>query len=406
MQKIFIRILWIAIIKLYGPNSMRICWNSFKFLKNGYKQINEIKYVPSVIDSLIVLGIETTCDETSCGILKFYPSKKREKSKLPYFEELSCVVLSQDFHYVYGGVVPELASREHVRNIVPVFDSALKQAGLSPQDIDLVAVAGEPGLPGSLFVGVNFAKGVAQALSKKFTMINHVEAHLLSPLIEEDFAFPFFSLIVSGGHSSFYYVEGIGKYRLLLRTLDDAVGEAFDKLAKFFRFGYPGGPIIDSLSKGAQSIFSFPKVESNNFSFSGLKTFSTRTALKWLGGFPLPEFFASFQTSLISDIIEKVLSTVLKIIDSAEWEQNKKEVIISVGGGVARNSFFRKIAQDVLCGETKFRFIFPSPKYCVDNGSMVAFLGGLRFLLFGEESKLDTEIKPTGILKSKGGIEN
>ncbi len=351
------------------------------------------------MDKVRVVGIETTCDETSVGILEFYPKKLREISKIPDFRELSLVILSQDFHSLYGGVVPELASRAHLRNIAPVFKEALKKAGISAQDIDVISVASEPGLPGSLIVGVSFAKALAQALSKKIVMVNHVEAHAISPLIENDFGFPFFSLIVSGGHSSLYLIEGIGKYRLLLKTQDDAAGEAFDKIAKLLRLGYPGGPIIDEMSNGASPLFQFPKVESENFSFSGIKTFCVRTVKRWIGPFPIPEFLASFQKKVIDELIEKSLNKIKSVAGE------KREKIIVVAGGVARNSYFRKVASEKE-KEEGVKFIFPSMRYCVDNGSMIAFLGGLKYILFGETSPFYRDIRPTGILKAKGGIDH
>lgn len=347
---------------------------------------------------MIVVGIETTCDETSVAVLKFH-GKKRDLSGLPYAEELSLVVLTQDFHSIYGGVVPELASRSHLENMPRVFRLALEKAGVEIKDIDLVAVANEPGLPGSLIVGVSFAKGLAQSLSKKIIAVNHVEAHIISPLIEHDIPFPFASLVVSGGHTSLYFVEGIGKYKLVLKTRDDSVGEVFDKVAKFFRFGYPGGPVIDALSRGAEQFFSFPDVESEDFSFSGIKTFSVRVPEHWFGPFPLPEFFASFQKKLIDEILFKSFDALKKFGNGSLNIKN-----FALTGGVAKNSYLRQFVKN-LESENNIEFIFPSQRYCTDNGTMIAFLGGLRHILFGETSQLDFDIRPTGYLKAKGGID-
>ena len=355
---------------------------------------------------MIVVGIETTCDETSVGIFEF----SKLELDFPEFRELSLCVLSQDFHSIYGGVVPELASRSHLENINHVFEKALSDAGISPEDIDLVAVASEPGLPGSLIVGVNFAKGIAHALGKKIIAVNHVEAHIISPLIENSIPLPFYSLVVSGGHTSCYLVEDIGKYKLVIRTQDDAVGEAFDKIAKFFRLGYPGGPIIDELSQGVEPLFSFPEVESENFSFSGIKTFSVRTPERWLGGFPLPEFLASFQKKVIDEVLFKTLNAIEKRTEKKKtgYEDKKKNAVekihIAVSGGVARNTYFRKIAKEIE-SERNVKFIFPSMRYCIDNGGMIAFLGGLRYIKLKEVSPFSFDIRPTGVLKSKGGIE-
>lgn len=341
---------------------------------------------------MLVVGIETTCDETSVGVLRFLP-EIRQKSKLPKVEELSLVIISQEIHSKYGGVVPELASRAHLENIMFVFEEAIRRAGIKIEDIDVISVAKGPGLPGSLVIGVNFAKGLAQALSKKLVMVNHVEAHVISPLIEYDIEFPFFSLIVSGGHTSLYLVRGIGKYELILKTQDDAAGEAFDKIAKIFRFPYPGGPIIDKLAEGKESIFTFPEVDSEDFSFSGLKTFCLRTINRWFGPFPLPEFFASAQKKIFEELIGKSIKKMEEIGCSNT---------LAVSGGVARNSYVRKILLEENSG--KFNFVFPSPKYCIDNGAMIAFLGGLKHLLFGYTSELTEDIEPTYRLKPSGGI--
>jgi N6-L-threonylcarbamoyladenine synthase len=340
---------------------------------------------------MIVLGIETTCDETSVGIINFL-QKKRKNSDLPEIQELALIVLSQDFHSVYGGVVPELASRAHLENIAQVLKNAIERAKIEISDVDIVSVANEPGLPGSLIVGVSFAKGLAQSLNKKVVPVNHVEAHIISPLIENDLKFPFASLIVSGGHTSLYLVEGIGNYKLLLKTRDDSVGEVFDKVAKFFRFGYPGGPIIDSISKDAESFFLFPEIQVEDFSFSGIKTFSVRAPLNWFGPFLLPEFFSSFQKKVIDDIISKTIRVIKDVgVD-----------LVAVSGGVARNSYFRQRVKDF----SEIKFVFPSPKYCIDNGSMIAFLGGLKILLRKIDNfDFDFDIRPTGVLKSKGGID-
>lgn len=344
----------------------------------------------------IVVGIETTCDETSVGIVEFLGQSRKKNKKIPQIRELSLVILSQEIHSKYGGVVPELASRSHLDNILSVFREAVDRAGIKLQDIDLISVANGPGLPGSLMVGVNFAKGLAQALSKKIIMVNHVEAHIVSPLIENDIPFPFFSLIVSGGHTSLYLVRDIGNYELLLKTQDDAAGEAFDKIAKIFRLPYPGGPVIDSLSQGKEPIFYFPDVESEDFSFSGLKTFCIRTAKNWFGPFPLPEFLASAQKKIVDEIFRKTVNKVSEIS-----ENFPEPIYIAITGGVARNSYMRSL---LLKADGKIKFVFPHPRYCMDNGTMIAFLGGLRNLVFGQLSDLKEEINPTYRLKPSGGI--
>lgn len=349
---------------------------------------------------ITVLGIETSCDETSVGILRF-STTIRERSRIPDVKELSLVILSQEVHSKYGGVVPELASRSHLESILPVLEQALDKANVTLKDIDLIAVTNGPGLPGSLVVGVNFAKGLSQAMSKKIIMVNHVEAHMLSPLIENDIAFPFFSLIASGGHTSLYLVKALGDYELLLKTQDDAAGEAFDKIAKIFRLPYPGGPIIDSIAKDKEPIFSFPKVEAEDFSFSGLKTFCLRASKRWFGPFPLPEFLSSAQKKIVEELIEKTLKKVAEKIHLVY-----DPVYVAIGGGVARNSYMRKLLErDFKVNGNSVRFIFPSHKYCIDNGSMVAFLGGLKYILLGKVSDIKDEIVPTYQLKHVGGLK-
>lgn len=343
----------------------------------------------------IVLGIETSCDETSVAVLEFY-DKLHQRSKIPQVKELSLVVLSQEVHSKYGGVVPELASRAHIENIFPVYEEAISRAKISPKDIDLIAVAGGPGLPGSLMVGVNFAKGLAQALLKRLILVNHVEAHVLSPLIENDIPLPFFSLIVSGGHTSLYLVKGVGKYELLLKTQDDAAGEAFDKIAKIFRLPYPGGPVIDSMASGKNPMFYFPEVQTDDFSFSGLKTFCLRFSQRWFGPFPLPEFLASAQKKIVDEIVQKIIKRISEIPDFPDT--------LAIVGGVARNSYMRKTLEEININEKKLKVIFPHPKYCIDNGTMIAFAGGLRNILLGELSEITEDISPTQKFRKSGGI--
>lgn len=321
-----------------------------------------------------VLGIETSCDETSCAIV--------EGRKI-----LGMCVLTQDAHSVFGGVVPEIASRAHLKTLVPVLERALKEAGIGISDIDAIAVTEGPGLPGSLFVGINFAKGLVQALGVPLISVNHVEAHLVSPFLEfEDFDFPYLGLVVSGGHTSLYFAESLGRYKLLARTLDDAAGEVLDKSAKFLRLGYPGGPILDRMAKGVEQIIKFPKVSSNDFSFSGLKTAFINALRRWAGGIPIYEFVSSFQEAVIQQLLRKV-------------EENLEGVSkIAVVGGVARNSRLREVF-----AKLKVKVYIPSGALCIDNGAMVAFLGSL-YLEMGMTSHFDIEPKPTGLLKAKGGI--
>lgn len=309
-----------------------------------------------------VLGIETSCDETAAAV--YSPAGI-----------LSNVIASQTIHYDYGGVVPELASREHIRLILPIIKTSLTEANLSLNQINGIAVTYGPGLVGSLLVGLNTAKALAYALNLPWVGINHIEGHFFSvylnhPKLEP----PFIGLIVSGGHTQLVYVERLGRYEILGRTLDDAAGEAFDKVAKMLELGYPGGPIIDKLaSQGNENYVRFPrsimkKNEFNfNFSFSGLKTavlyhvkqLSTEEKQKHVA-----DIAASFQAALVEVLVEKTLA--------AARAKQANDVVLS--GGVARNKYLRKIFQQRAASEN-FRIYIPDPILCTDNAAMIAWLG-------------------------------
>jgi N6-L-threonylcarbamoyladenine synthase len=222
-----------------------------------------------------ILGIDTSCDDTSASVVRDGRSV------------LSNVINSQiKLHNPYGGVVPELASREHVRNIVPVVDEALSSAGLRMEDLDGIAVTIGPGLIGSLLVGLYYAKALSLVNSIPFAAVNHLEGHVLSILLEDEAPeFPYTALTVSGGHTSLYHVNGLGDYYLMGQTLDDAAGEAFDKVAKILGLGYPGGPIIDKMAGKGRDKINFPRAylgqDSFDFSFSGLKTAVSLFVKKW-----------------------------------------------------------------------------------------------------------------------------
>ena len=341
---------------------------------------------------MIVLGIETSCDETSCAVVEL--DGKGEIKNISR-KILSSSVISQDVHSLYGGVVPELASRAHLKFLPRVLEKSLRDAKISIKDIDIVSVVSEPGLPGSLIVGLNFAKGIAQALSKKIVTVNHIESHLLSGFLEHKFDFPFIGLVVSGGHTSLYLAESFGRYTLIAKTLDDAAGEVFDKVAKFFRLGYPGGPIIDKISKTVNKSkveINFPKTTTSDFSFSGLKTAVIRAAESWTGVLPIFEFISSFQSRVIKELLERTFGAV----------DGYKIKNLAVTGGVARNSELRKEFSDTAEKKGVNLFI-PSPSLCTDNAAQVAFVGGL-YALENKFSELNADVKPTGILKAKGGI--
>ncbi len=310
---------------------------------------------------MVVLGIESSCDETSVALVK--------KGN----QVLSNVVASQiKDHREYGGVVPELASRKHLENIEPVFQLGLKQAKLKPQDIDLIAVTQGPGLTGSLLIGVSFARALAYNLKKKLVGVHHIESHLYSPFLENSkLKFPFISLVVSGGHTALFHVKGIGKYRQLGHTVDDAVGEAYDKVAKMLELGYPGGPIVDRLAKeGDPKAISFPRAmlhsKNLNFSFSGLKTAVLYHIRKYpsLKKVPVADVCASFQEAVMDVLVAKIKKAT---------QQSKVETI-TMAGGVACNSRLR-VRLNELADQQGWQFFYPSPIMCTDNAAMIAGLG-------------------------------
>ncbi len=311
---------------------------------------------------MIVLGIDTSCDDTGIGIVE-------DGRRL-----LSNVVQSQvELHHPHGGVVPELASREHLRNILPVFMEALKRAGISIEKIDGIAVTVGPGLIGSLLVGLYFVKAISLSKGIPYVGVNHLEGHILSIFLEEEVPdFPFIALTISGGHTNLYSVLDFGKYRLLGKTLDDAAGEAFDKVAKVLGLGYPGGIRIEELAKeGDPKKIKFPRAylskESLDFSFSGLKTAVALFVKRWKKEEKLSkeiriqDICASFQEAVLDVVIEKIKRAIRK--------EGIKNVVIA--GGVACNRRLRERA----IKELDAKVFFPRPEFCTDNGAMIAVAG-------------------------------
>jgi len=309
-----------------------------------------------------ILGIETSCDETAAAVVQ-------EGRKV-----LSSVVASQvSIHRKYGGVVPELASRHHVEAILPVIQEALSLAEMELKDIDGIAVTQGPGLVGSLLVGIAAAKSFSYACKLHFTGVNHLLAHVAAIFLSDSrLNFPFLALVVSGGHTSLFRMESRTRMTLLGRTRDDAAGEAFDKVAKLLELGYPGGGIIDRLSKeGNRNAIPFPRTllepESLDFSFSGVKT----AVLNWVRGMgqtPSPEqtrdIVASFQEAVVDTLVSKVFR--------AAGQEGIREVVVA--GGVACNSRLR----ENFFQEGKTRGIsvsFPPPDLCTDNAAMVGVAG-------------------------------
>jgi len=308
-----------------------------------------------------ILGIETSCDETSAAVVQ-------DGSRI-----LSNVVSSQiDVHRPYGGVVPELASRNHLQLI----DEVIRQA-LDGHDFDAVAATYGPGLASSLLIGLNTGKGIAFATGKPFIAINHMEAHLYSPVMDAPDALPMVSLIVSGGHTILVYATGIGQHRILGQTIDDAAGEAFDKVAKLLKLGYPGGPEIDRLAKGGNpSAIPFPRsmMDSYDFSFSGLKTsvlyFLRRSDLPVAnlsgvatGRSLLQDICASFQEAVVDVLVSKTIRAA----------EECRVRTVSASGGVSINSRFRERLAE-KCKERGLRLLLASAALCTDNAAMIAAL--------------------------------
>ncbi len=314
---------------------------------------------------MLILAIETSCDDTGAAVL------------LNGREILSNVVSSQvSVHQKYGGVVPELASRKHIESIVPIVTEALETAKVTLKEIDGIAVTQGPGLVGSLLVGLSFAKSIAFATGLPFIGVNHIEAHLSAVFLEgKPPKFPFIGLVVSGGHTSLYRMDGFGKYKRLGQTRDDAAGEAFDKVAKLLGLGYPGGPIIDELSKtGNPKAIRFPRpVLSKNsldFSFSGLKT----AVVNYVKAHPEPP--EGYPEDLIKDIVssfqEAVVEVLLKKTLQAAQHQGLKRIVLS--GGVAANQRLReRMKEEAL--QQKLKVYLPSPSFCTDNAAMVGVVG-------------------------------
>ncbi len=314
---------------------------------------------------LRILAIETSCDDTSAAVV------------LNGRKILSNVVSSQiEVHQKYGGVVPELASRKHIEMIVPIVSEALKEAETPLKEIDGIAVTQGPGLVGSLLVGLSFAKSIAFATGIPFIGVNHLEAHLSAIFLEERAPrFPYIGLVVSGGHTSLFRVDGFGNYKRLGQTRDDAAGEAFDKVAKLLGLGYPGGPIIDQLSKeGNPKAIRFPRAilgkDSLDFSFSGLKT----AVVNYIKNHPEPPegYSRDFICDIVSSFQEAIIDVLVKKTFKAVRQQGLKRVVLS--GGVAANHLLRQRMEEEALDQ-KIKLYIPSPSFCTDNAAMVGVIG-------------------------------
>jgi len=313
---------------------------------------------------MLILAIESSCDDTAAAVL--------EADR----QVLSNVVSSQfEVHAQFGGIVPELASRCHVEAIWPVVNQALDEAGVSLQDIDLIAATQGPGLVGSLLVGFTFAKAVALVRQIPCTGVDHLTGHLLAILLEKEEQrpeFPYTALVVSGGNTSLFAVNSATEFRLLGRTRDDAAGEAFDKVAKLLGLGYPGGPIVSKLAdQGNANAIPFPRAwldkESLDFSFSGLKTSVANYVHKCRqknNPVPIENICASFEQAVVDVLVEKT-------VRAAQLTGHQQIVI---GGGVAANKKLRQQLK-TRCAEEGLHCFTPSPEYCIDNAAMIGLAG-------------------------------
>ena len=340
---------------------------------------------------MLILGIESSCDETAAAIVSL-PDHVGERA----CRILSSFVASQDeVHARYGGVVPELASRRHLETAIPLVRGVLEETKMTLGDIDGIAVTFAPGLLGSLLVGIQLAKGIAFATDKPLIGVNHLEGHLNAVALEKpNIPLPHIGLVVSGGHTSLYFVSGFGEYKLLGATRDDAAGEAFDKVAKLLNLGYPGGPIIDRLAEHGDPNairFTVPRFEPStkfgsgnprfDFSFSGIKTAvllnhrDTQSKGK-VGEQYIADLVASFQETVVRFLIDRALDAVK--------ETGAKAVVLA--GGVAANRRLRRKLEE-RCEQANIECFIPSAYLCTDNAAMVAYVGG-EYLKRGHSSDM------------------
>lgn len=320
---------------------------------------------------ITILGIESSCDDTSAAIIR---------------DGVICsnVIAGQAVHERYGGVVPELASRAHQQNIIPVVHDALKQAGITKEEITAVAFTRGPGLLGSLLVGTSFAKGFSSALNIPLVEVNHLQAHVLAHFIKEDEqdqnqpVFPFLCLLVSGGNSQIILVKSYDDMEIIGKTIDDAAGEAFDKCAKVMGLGYPGGPVVDRLAKlGNPHRFTFskPRIEGYDYSFSGLKTsflYFLRDELK-----KDPDFIEKNKEDLCSSLQKTIIDILMDKLYQASVDLHIKEV--AVAGGVSANSGLRNAFEE-YSNQYGWKIHIPKFAYTTDNAAMVAITGYYKYL--------------------------
>ena len=320
---------------------------------------------------IVILGIESSCDDTSAAVIR--------DGVL-----LSNVTASQAVHEAYGGVVPELASRAHQQNIVPVVDQALKRAGVMKEELSAVAFTRGPGLMGSLLVGVSFAKGFARALGVPMIDVNHLQGHVLAHFIKENEddhdqpGFPFLCLLVSGGNSQIIKVKGYNDMEVMGQTIDDAAGEAIDKCSKVMGLGYPGGPVIDKLARqGNPSAYTFarPHIEGYDYSFSGLKTSFLYSLRDWLKDDP--DFIEHHKEDLAASLEHTIVEILMKKLRQAAKDTGIREV--AVAGGVSANNGLRNAFRE-HASRYGWKIFIPKFSYTTDNAAMIAITGYFKYL--------------------------
>lgn len=330
---------------------------------------------------MIVLGVETSCDETGVAI---YDSERGLLAHRLYSQV--------ELHADYGGVVPELASRDHVRKLLPLIDEVLLESKLSRAQLDALAYTAGPGLVGALMVGAAFSQALAWALDIPLVGVHHMEGHLLAPMLEESTPeFPFLALLVSGGHTQLVSVESIGRYELLGESIDDAAGEAFDKAAKMLGLDYPGGPRVAKLALQGKEAFKFPRPMTDrpglDFSFSGLKTFTLNTVqAQTVDGVLSDELKANIAASFEAAVVDTLAIKCRRAIQQTGLKR------LVVAGGVSANVRLRAVLEKMAKKEAASVF-YARPEFCTDNGAMIAYAGCQR-LLAGEKASNLIKVQP------------
>jgi N6-L-threonylcarbamoyladenine synthase len=324
-----------------------------------------------------ILGIETSCDETAAAVVRRHDDGTGEI--------VSNIVLSQiEDHAPYGGVVPEIAARVHIRHLDRLIAQAMNEAGITYPMLDGVAATAGPGLLGGVIIGLTTAKAIAMSHGKPLLAINHLEGHALTPRLLEPCPFPYLLLLISGGHTQFQLVEGVGRYRRLGTTIDDALGEAFDKTAKLLGLGYPGGPLVEHYARnGNPQRFDFPRPlkgrKDCNFSFSGLKT-AVREVVRDLGNLSeqdIADVCASFETA-VAETLQDRLKMAFGFFRGAY--PDVREPALIVAGGVAANATLKNVLA-TTAATSGFKLIVPPPSLCTDNAAMIAWAGAERLAL-------------------------